>query len=208
MIKDATVYIIDDDPDVRTAIEDLLASSGLRSISFGSPQEFLSGAHPDGPCCLVLDVRLPEGSGLDLQRRLNEGGIRIPIIFITGHGDIPTSVQAMKSGAMEFLTKPFRDDDLLGAVQQALERDRIWRLLHTEIAGLQERYRKLTARERQVMELVVAGLLNKQIADQLGTSEITIKIHRGKVMRKMQAASLPDLVRIAEKLKQETHRNS
>jgi FixJ family two-component response regulator len=201
----ATVFIIDDDPGVRDSIHDLLESVGLRSQSFATTQEFLRGKREDGPSCLVLDVRLPGMSGLDFQRKLAEAGVPIPIVFLTGHGDIPMTVQAMKSGAVAFLTKPFREQDLLDAIQQALERDRTTRAQQREVDDLRKRYETLTPRERQVMDLVVSGMLNKQIAGELEASETTIKIHRGHVMQKMQAGSLAELVRMADKVKLAAH---
>jgi FixJ family two-component response regulator len=194
------VFVIDDDKSMREALHSLIRSVGLGVVTFGSADEFLQSERPDVPACLILDVRMPGLSGLDLQRDLSEGNIHIPIIFITGHGDIPMSVRAMKAGAVEFLTKPFRDQDLLDAIQQALDRDRRARSQQADSADLRSRFHSLTPRETEVFELVVKGLLNKQIALQLGTSEITIKLHRRQVMEKMAADSLADLVRMSEKL--------
>jgi RNA polymerase sigma factor (sigma-70 family) len=194
------VFVVDDDPSVRRAIKRLIGSVGLQVELFGSAQEFLQGRRSDVPSCLVLDIRLPGISGLDFQRQLAEAHIRIPIIFITAHGDIPMTVRAMKAGAVEFLTKPFRDQDLLDAIHVALERDRARRQQEAEIAILQQRLESLTPREREVLPLVVSGLLNKQIAGQIGTSETTVKVHRGQLMRKMGADSLAELVRLAERI--------
>ncbi len=199
-IPDPIVYLIDDDEAVRVAVKDLLESVGLRAETFTSGREFLKAARADVPSCLILDVRLPGVSGLEFQRELTAANVEIPVIFITGHGDIPMTVQAMKAGAVDFLTKPFRDQELLDAIHKAVERDRARREEQAGVEDLRKRYEELTPREREVMGLVVQGLLNKQIATDLGTSETTVKIHRGQVMRKMQADSLPDLVRMAERL--------
>jgi FixJ family two-component response regulator len=197
----ATVIVIDDDLAVREALGSLLRSVGFQVKLLASVGDFLKSGRPEGPSCLVLDVRLPGQGGLDLQRHLATANIQLPIVFITGHGDIPMSVQAMKGGAVEFLTKPFRDQDLLDAIQLGIERDRKWLEDERALAELRARFETLTAREREVMALVVAGRLNKQIAGELGISEITVKVHRGQVMRKMRASSLPDLGRMADKLK-------
>jgi FixJ family two-component response regulator len=196
-----TVFIIDDDRSMRQAVQDLVESVGLRAESFATGVEFLRRGRTTSPSCLVLDVRLPQMSGLDFQNRLIESGVQIPIIFITAHGDVPMSVKALKAGAVEFLTKPFRDQDLVDAIQQALQSDRAAQEHQAEILNVHERYQSLTGREREVMALVVSGLLNKQIASEIGASEATVKIHRGNMMQKMQVGSLIELVRVTDKLK-------
>jgi FixJ family two-component response regulator len=201
MSDEPTVIVVDDDPGIREALGGLFRSVGLQVKVLASVPEFLHEGRPDSPTCLVLDVRLPGRSGLDFQRELAASDIRVPIIFITGYGDIPMSVQAMKGGAIEFLTKPFRDQDLLDAIQQGLERDRVWLENEKATATLRARFDTLSPREREVMTLVVTGRLNKQIAGDIGISEITVKVHRSQVMRKMQASSLPDLARMADRLK-------
>ena len=197
---DPIVFVVDDDPSMREALADLIASVGLSVEAFKSAPEFLERTRPDAPACLVLDVRLPGLGGLDLQRELLRREAPIPIIFITGHGDIPMSVRAMKEGAVEFLPKPFRDQDLLDAIQHAIEIDRVARRERAVMATVRQRYESLTKREREVMKLIVSGLLNKQIAAQLGSSEVTVKMHRGQVMHKMKAESVVQLARMAEKI--------
>jgi FixJ family two-component response regulator len=196
----SVVFVVDDDPSVRRAIKRLVESVGLRVELFGSAQEFLRSERPDAASCLVLDIRLPGMSGLEFQRELAKAGIHIAIVFITAHGDIPMTVRAMKAGAVEFLTKPFRDQDLLDAIQQGLERDRARRAEEAEVSTLRERLESLTPREREVLPWVVSGLPNKQIADAIGASEATIKVHRSQLMRKMGSPSLADLVRMTEKM--------
>ena len=198
--RSPTVFVVDDDPSVRRSIKRLIGSVSLQVELFGSAREFLLSKRPDAPGCLVLDIRLPGISGLDFQRELAEADIHIPIIFITAHGDIPMTVRAMKAGAVEFLTKPFREQDLLDAIQVALERDRARQQSEAEIATLRDRFESLTRREREVLPWVVSGLLSKQIADAIGTSEASVKVHRSQLMRKMGANSLADLVRMAEKM--------
>ncbi len=201
MDSEPIVFVVDDDASVREAVKKLISSVGLRVETFGSTREFLDGKRPDSPACLVLDVRLPDASGLELQHDLAEAGVQIPIIFITGHADVPMTVRAMKAGAVEFLTKPFRGQELLDAIQVAIARDRVARNEQGQIQELRNRYETLTAREKEVLALVVSGLLNKQVGAELGASELTVKTHRGRVMQKMQAESLADLVRMYERLK-------
>jgi len=200
MESDPIVYVVDDDASVRDAVKRLISSVGLRVETFESTREFLDGKRPDAPACLVLDVRLPGASGLELQSDLSAANFQIPIIFITGHADVPMTVRAMKAGAVEFLTKPFRGQELLDAIQQAIAKDRVAWNERAQMAELRARYDTLTPREKEVMQLVAAGLLNKQIGGELGTSELTVKTHRGRVMEKMRAESLADLVRISERL--------
>ena len=195
------VFIVEDDPSMRNALKNLLRSVGLEPAVYASAQEFLETRRPDAPSCLILDVRLPGLSGLDLQRELSAANIQIPIIFITAHGDIPMSVRAMKAGAVEFLTKPFRDQDLLDAIQASLAQDRVRLQKENELSELRKRYESLTTRERELLPLVISGRPNKEIAFEIGTSEITVKVHRGHLMRKMQAASFADLLRMAADLK-------
>jgi FixJ family two-component response regulator len=195
------VFVIDDDPSMREAVRDLIASVGLEARGFASPREFLAAARPDAPACLVLDVRLPGASGLNFQQELAQSGVNIPVIFITGHGDIPMSVRAIKAGAVEFLTKPFHDQQLLDAVNAGIERNRAQRREDAVLEELRQRFATLTPREREVMALVIRGRINKQIAGDLGVSEVTVKVHRGQIVRKMRAKSLPELVRMGDLLK-------
>lgn len=201
MTSASVVFVVDDDPSVRASLKFLVSTVGLQVESFDSAEAFLNKKPPDGPSCLVLDVRLRGMSGLDLQRELAARDLRIPIVFITGHGDIPMSVRAMKAGAVEFLSKPFRDQDLLDAIRAALERDLARRDQEKEVTELQQRFESLTLRQREVTAMVVSGFLNKQIADELGTAENTVKVHRSRAMEKMRAKSLADLIKMIEKVK-------
>jgi len=205
---DPVIAIVDDDPSVREGLESLIRSAGWKAETFASAHEFLARPRAEPPSCLILDLQLPGLSGLDLQKRMAEVELEIPIVFLTGHGNIPSSVQAMKAGAVEFLTKPFEEEELLHAIEEAVERDRHRRQLHAEMRELRDRYESLTARERQVMQDVVSGLLNKQIAGELNITEFTVKIHRAHVMSKMDADSLADLVRMAESLGIRLHKRS
>lgn len=195
------VFVVDDDSSMREAVQDLIASVGLEARGFASPREFLEAVRPDAPACLVLDVRLPGSSGLNFQQELAQAGVLIPVIFITGHGDIPMSVRAIKAGAVEFLTKPFRDQELLDAVNAGIERNRAQRREALVMDDLRQRFAALTPREREIMALVILGRMNKQIAGELGVSEVTVKVHRGQIMRKMRAKSLPELVRMGDVLR-------
>jgi len=195
------VYVVDDDPSMREAVQDLIASVGLEARGFASAPEFLEAARPDAPACLILDVRLPGASGLNFQQELAKSGVAIPVIFITGHGDIPMSVRAIKAGAVEFLTKPFRDQELLDAINAGIERNRAQRREASVMDDLRQRFAALTPREREIMALVILGRMNKQIAGELGVSEVTVKVHRGQIMRKMRAKSLPELVRMGDVLR-------
>jgi len=195
------VYVVDDDPSMREAVQDLIESVGLQARGFASSREFLDAVRPDAPACLVLDVRLPGASGLNFQQELAQAGVHIPVIFITGHGDIPMSVRAIKAGAVEFLTKPFRDQELLDAVNAGIERNRAQRREAAVMDDLRQRFAALTPREREIMALVILGRMNKQIAGELGVSEVTVKVHRGQIMRKMRAKSLPELVRMGDVLR-------
>jgi RNA polymerase sigma factor (sigma-70 family) len=208
MTRASVVFVVDDDPSVRSSLKFLLSSVGLQVESFDSAETFLQRKSPDAPSCLVLDVRLRGLSGLDFQRELAARNIRIPIVFVTGHGDIPMSVRAMKAGAIEFLTKPYRDQDLLDAVRIALERDRARREQEKDLTDLRQRFESLTPREQEVISMAVLGMLNKQIADQLGTAENTVKVHRSRAMEKMNAQSFADLVRMIEKLKGSAEKTS